>query len=453
MATADRSNGFIRSTLFTAGAGALLAVSLALTLQAFRLATLAQHTGVASIVGGKTQLDPAFVRALPYPVLDQSLGPPRSYHVAIIALGLVQALLLYALYRSLRGRAVPPGERAVLSVVAVAMAAIALRAPAIASFDPYAYVGYAKLSGLAAAYAPPTVRFPGEFGTVNDVWGTPMVPCYYGPLWVLLSRAVAGGAATLGGAIVAFRVLELAAFAALVALIAWWRRDAVPVVLLALNPAVYVLYVAFAHNDLIAVAALLGGVVTARRFPWIAVLAVAAAALIKIPFAIYVLYVFGGRERVWRRIAYAAAALALTVVLSLALGGTAYVHDLTFRVHETTAVAGINYLTARVIKIGLVAVALIALLAAFARGVVWRSAGWSFIALGSLTYPWYLGWAIPYQSLERGALVAFLVLLPFVVPVMEPAFPHVGLGQLAMLAMLIAAAYEMLRLRPRPIEP
>ena len=76
------------------------------------------------------------------------------------------------------------------------MVLLALRAHAVTAFDLYAYVGYAKLAGVHAAYAPPPTRFPGEFGAINDAWGTPLVASYYGPLWIAIGQAVAGGAAT-----------------------------------------------------------------------------------------------------------------------------------------------------------------------------------------------------------------------------------------------------------------
>ena len=82
----------------------------------------------------------------------------------------------------------------------------------MSGFDAYAYSGYAKLPHLADAYAPPATRLSGSFGVVNDVWGTPLVPSYYGPLWVALSKVVAGGAQSLASAIFAFRLIEAGAF-------------------------------------------------------------------------------------------------------------------------------------------------------------------------------------------------------------------------------------------------
>ncbi|HEX3462439.1 MAG TPA: hypothetical protein VHS78_00115 [Candidatus Elarobacter sp.] len=428
------------SPAYTAALAIVLAASLALAAQLMNIAAHAERLT-------------AFAHALPYAVVDSSLGPPRRVHFALIAVGLVQSGVLLLLYRAMRGREAARGERAVLALIAAAMVVVALRAPAMTGFDAYAYAGYAKLGSLAAAYTPPPVRFPGELGVVNDVWGTPLVPCYYGPLWVVLSHAVAGGIASLGGTILALRALEVLALAAIAFVLAAWRRDAALVALFALNPAVYALYVANAHNDLFAVALLLIGAAAARRAPLAAACAVAAAALIKIPFAVAALYVFAGRDHLARRALWVLAAIALAVGLSLLFGGAAYVHDLLARLHQTSASTGVLYLlTARAIKTGLLIVACVALAGAFVRGAVWRTTGWSFIALGSLTYPWYLIWSLPYAALRREVVVAVLVPLPFVAALMEPAFPHLGLGQLAMLAMLIAAAYELLARKPLPAE-
>ena len=434
-----------RQSFITTGLAIFAAASLALELHLIDVAAHAQH--LEAILHGKT-VGPAFIAALPYPVVDPQFGPPRSVHVAIVALGAVQAAIVYALYRALRDRVVPVSERAVLVVVAAAMFAIALAAPAMAGFDAYAYAGYAKLPHLADAYSPPAMRLGGSFGIVNDVWGTPLVPSYYGPLWIAISKLVAGGAQSLGSAIFAFRLVEVGAFVWLAIVFAAWRRDAMFVALFALNPAVYGLYVANTHNDLVAVALIVSAVALAHRFPLVSAIAVAAAALIKVPFVAAALYVFAGRGSLSVRLGWVVLAVILAGAASLVFGGHAYAADLISRLHETNAGGRFFQVTARAVKFGLLLVAGTALVAAFVRGVAWRTAGWSFITLGSLAYPWYLIWALPYAALERRALVAFLVLLPLVAAAMEPAFPHLGLGQFAMLIMLLAAGFEMLRRKP-----
>jgi len=423
--------------VFTAAAGVVLAATLALALHLVLVAARAQ---------------PLAMRGLPYAVVDASLGPPRWVLLALVAIAALQTAVLYALSRTLRRRGVSNAERAVLTLVALAMAAIALQSLALTSFDPYAYAGYAKLHGLAAAYTPPHARLPGTFAVVNTVWGSPLVPCYYGPLWIGVSTLVAGGATTVGAAIFAFRALEVAALVAVLALVAARTRDARLVALVAVNPGVYVLYVANAHNDLLAVAFLLAAVLAARRVPVVAAICVVAASLIKVPFAVFALYVFARLRARALRIAWAAVTIAAAAAVSFALGGAPYVRDLLARVHQTTSEAGLAFVTAETIKAGLAIVAVVALIAAVGRAVIWRAAGYAFTAFGSIVYPWYLIWALPYAALAPRALPAVLVPLPLVAALMEPAFPHVGFGQLAMLAILIVAAYEMLRRAPLRIE-
>lgn len=387
--------------------------------------------------------------ALPIAVVDASFGPPQRLHVALVALGAVQTLILWGVARTLRDGALGTGARVGIALVAAAMLAIALGATTITSFDPYAYAGYAKLASLHAAYAPPPERFAGAFGAINDAWGAPMVASYYGPLWIALDRLVAGGAPSLPAALLGLRLLETGALGLLLVALALRGAGTLPLILLALDPAVYELYVANAHNDLLAIAFVAVALVLVARIPLAAVLCVVLAALVKLPLAVLALVVFAGRSALPRRSALVALTVALVLLASWALGGAAYFHDLFFRLGQVDATAAhaVTALSARAIKLALALIALIALVAAFARGVVWRSAGWSTIALSSMVYPWYLAWSIAYAALERGALVRLLVLFPLAAALLDVAFAPLGLGQLAMFAMLVAAVVEIARRR------
>jgi hypothetical protein len=409
-----------------------------------------QHGAYALGTGGDT-LGPAFVRSLPFPVVDPPFAPPTTIHVTLIGVALLQSGVLYALYRALRERVPSMLERTGLAVAVLAMLLIALNARTLLGFDAYAYVGYAKL-GIAASYAPPPAPFAGAFGAINAVWGAPMPPSYYGPLWILIDRAVAGHAETMGAGIVALRWVEVGAFAAIVVALALRRSGSAALALFALNPAVFALYVTNAHNDLLGVAFAVVALALAARVPLAAAVCVALAGLVKLPLAATALVVFAGRGDLARRIGWVALAVALTVTGSLLLAGGDYVHALLFRLHTGTAQRALNVLTASAIKVGLIGVAALALFTAFARARSWRAASWSFIALSSLVYSWYLAWCLPYAALERGALVAYLVFLPLAAAALESSFPHLGLGQAAMLVMLVAGAFEIARRRSRPID-
>jgi hypothetical protein len=405
--------------------------------------------GVITHSPGTKLLGPDFYQTLPYPVLDNAFGPPTSVHLALIAVGALESAVLFALYRVLRDRPAARMERAGLALAAVAMLLLALHARALIGFDLYAYLGYAKLATLHAAYAPPPVRFPGAFGTINDVWGTPLVTSYYGPLWIALDRLAVGGATTLGGALHTLRLIEVVPFAIVAGALAM-RGGVAFIALFALDPVVHVLYLTNGHNDLVGIALVLVALALVRRFPLFAALLAGAAGLVKLPFAATALLVFAGRGALAPRAAWVLLAFAVAGGGSLLLGGTEYAHDLAFRLHQVNQVhVTVTVFTGKAIRTCLLLVALFALAAAFARGIVWRSASWSFAALSSTVYPWYLAAALPYAALERGALASFLILFPLAAALLENAFPHLGLGQVVMLVMLLSAAYEIVRAKSR----
>ena len=412
------------------------------------LAALGQHATGQGRNG--VPLPPSFYLALPYRVIDPMFLPPHAMQFALIALAAVESAVLYGLYRSLRDRTTAVWERVALAAIALAMLALALGARSVLGFDLYAYAGYAKL-GVPAVYAGPPVPFAGDFRAVSDVWGWPISTCPYGPLWVALAQRAAGGATSLASALLALRLLAAGGFAAIVALLAW-RRGVAFAALFGLNPALDVLYVANGHNDLLAVAPLLLAIALAGSLPFAAALLAAAAALIKLPFAAGVLLVFAGRGGLARRAAWAGLSFALIAAGSLLWGGSDYVHYLLHRVHEYHATNTLSAVTASVIRLGLFALAVVAVLAAFVRGTIWRAASWSLIASSSTVYPWYLATALPYAVLEGGALAAFLVLVPLAAALLEFAFPHLGLGQLTMLVMLGAGIVEIVRKRARPLD-
>lgn len=439
------------SPLFAVGLG-LVAVALYVLHQGLLdAATFAQTATNAHAARGRL-VGPDFYLALPYPVLDAAFVPSTKIHVALLGVAVLETLVLYALYRTLRDRAARPLERAGLAAAAVVMLVLALTARTLIGFDLYAYLGYAMLPSVHAAYGPPGGRFPGTFGAINDVWGTPLVASYYGPLWTALSRIVASATSTLGSGLFGFRLIELLPFAAVTAALAL-RGGLVLAALFALDPAIQQLYVANGHNDLFGVALVFFAFVVAKRYPAAAAVLVGAAGLIKLPFAVSALLVFAGRDRLPQRIGWAALACALVVAGSLLFAGVEYVHDLAFRLNQVNDHhGGINELTGKAVKGGLMLVAAIALIAAFARAIVWRAAAWSFIALSSNVYPWYLGWSFPYAFLDRGGMAVFLIAFPLGAALLENAFPHLGLGQLAMLAMLIAAGYQIAGRKSRALD-
>jgi hypothetical protein len=438
-----------------AGSLALLALQRALLEIAARL-----QAPVDLFFDPKRPVTADVVRTLPYHVIDVVFAPPAWAHAALIVVAVLQSLMLYALYRALRDREVARGERIALAVVAVAMLAIALGARTVNGFDVYADVGYAKL-GIAHAYAPPATPFGPGFNAINAVWGTPMPPDSQGPLWVALTAATAGRAATLGGAIFALRGLEVIALLALIALLARRGASNAVLALVAFNPALYVAYVVNAHGDLFAATLLIGALAAATALPLAAALLVVCATLIKLPLVLLAPVVFpargspntaGDRGPPGARIGYVAAAIVLAVAGSLWLGGPAYFAQVAADAHAALVPLGRAGAVATAVRYGLLIVAALALANVFTRGVVRRAFAWSFVALSPTIAPAALAWTLPYAALARRILIELLILLPIAAALLDASFGRTGLGVLATAAMLVYALIDRIRRRTLPIE-
>jgi len=431
------------TALLAAGAVALFA----LHQHVVDVAALAQH-GVFIALDGRP-MGPSFYLSIPYRVIDPEFGPPQSAHAALLVLALAECALLFALYRSLRDRAVAPSERVALGVAALAITALAMSARSVFGFDLYAYAGLAKL-GLAGAYAPPAVPFAGEFAAINRAWGLPMAPTPYGPLWVAVAHALAGGARSLASALLLLRVLALVPFVAIAAILL--RRGIVFAALFALDPSMQNLFVVNGHNDLAGVVLVLLALLVVAATPLGALLLTTAAGLVKVHLTGCALLVFAGRAPLARRAAWVVSAFVLVAADSVLLGGPNYIHEWFVLLRGNHAQHGIGSVTGNALRTILFFVAVAAALIAFLRQRIWRSGSWAFVALTSTVYPWYLASALPYASLERGALAAFLIGFPVVAGMLEFAFPHLGLGQVAMLGILIACAVQLARRDFKPID-
>ena len=410
-------------------------------------AALAQHAVGHGRDG--VPMPPAFYLGLPYRVVDPMFAPPQWPHAALLALAVVECALLAALYRALRERVVSPAERGVLAVAAFAMMFLALDARSVLGFDLYAYAGLAKL-GVSHAYATPLAPFPGDFGAINRIWGLPMLPSPYGPLWVWLAHAVVGGARSLSDALQLLRICALVPFVAIAAILR--HRGIAFAAVFALDPSMQILYVSNGHNDLAGVVLLLLALLVAAATPLAAMALTVAAGLVKLPLAGCALLVFAGRGSLARRIAWVAVTLALVIAGSLLLGGPEYARELFVRLGYDNAQHGLSTLTASVVRALVFALAVSASLVVFVRRRIWRSASWTFAALSSTIYPWYLASGLPYALLERGTLAMFLVLFPAFAALLEFAFPHLGLGQLTMLGVVVACVVQLARRQLHPID-
>jgi len=209
------------------------------------------------------------------------LTPPNaSSFVELIAV--VQTVLLGSLYIAARNQ--PPRRLyAVIAVAAVALAALALQSRLTLDADVYSYLGLALVK--PSAYAPGQYRFSAPYDAINALWGQPILPSPYGPLWIAMSKVAIAFGHSLWGKLLAFRLIELGALALSTCALVAKRVPFAVVSIFAVNPMLYEQYVSSAHNDALAVAfVLLASLVSRRRLPGSIVLIVAAAA-IKLPLA------------------------------------------------------------------------------------------------------------------------------------------------------------------------
>lgn len=386
------------------------------------------------------------VRHLPYHVVDMVFAPPVWIHVAVVLIGVIETVVLYALYRTLRMRHVGQFERLALCLVAALMVAIALDVPVVNGFDVYADVGYAKL-GLAHAYAPPPIRFGHGFDAISAVWGTPMRPDTAGPGWVVLSSAIVGRIATLGGAIFTLRCVELVALLALIGLLARRGSSTAMLALVALNPAVYFAFIVNAHSDLLGATLLIGALAAAGAVPIAAAVLIACAGLVKLQFVLLAPAVFADRGSLPARIGWMLLAIGLPCGASFVLAGRPYFTLLGGELHAVFAPVDRAAQLALALRCVLLAVAAFALANAFVRGVVRRAVAWSFVALVPMLNPAALAWPLPYAALARPVLAEFLMLLPLAAALLDASFPRAGLGVLATVAMIAYAIVGITRRR------
>ncbi len=333
--------------------------------------------------------------------------PPLGVLLAFV----VAASIVYAIALR-RGRL---SLATILTVAAIEMAA-AWCAPAVFSSDVYAYAAYGEMSrvGLdpyALAPAPsadPFVR------AAQLQWVTAFPICVYGPAFVALARAIVAllgkyGIATVLGA---FRLAACGAFLCCIALlygvIAGDRtRRGAAAATLGLNPAA-IWCAAEGHNDALALAIVLGGLLLVRRgAPAWGALLVALSATVKLP-GIAVAAILAALDRRARVGAVAGIAIALLVCAPLAVA-------VMTRLGPHGSYAPQASLQAIVAPLGPIAawgVALAVAAALTARSVMLlrlrEHEGWIWLGLAVWVlipnpYPWYSLWLVALCALAPGS--------------------------------------------------
>jgi len=336
------------------------------------------------------------------------------------------------------------------------MLIVDFHARAVISNDTYAYIGYAKLPSVMAAYDPPRVPFAGDFGVINDVWGLPMLPCVYGPLWVAGMHAAMSGIHSLAAAFAAMRAIDATALALLCGMVLALTRSQPLVAIIALNPAIHNLFLADTHNDILAIVLVLAAIISLRR-GWliVGIAAIVAAGLVKITMlAVGAAAVFYQRTPGARIVALAIATLA-TVAGYWIFSGHMYFHAASvISAHEDLwaprqpTFRSDLYTGARVV---LVAIALAAVFLLVVMRSLWPGASWGFPALGGHVNPSYTLWALPLAVFAPRQVTQFAVALPLVTTFLYYAIslgPHthgIILGLVGLIVMVGADALSLLR--------
>jgi hypothetical protein len=272
-------------------------------------------------------------------------------------------------------------------------------------------------------------------------------------VWLSLAHAVVSPGRSLAANVVAFRAVGLAATAASIAALVALRKP-VTAAIFALDPTLWQLYVAEAHNDMAGIALILVALAIRRRSIGAAMLLVALAGATKLPFLLIGAVVFAS-EPMWRaRLAPAAGAAFGGFALSVALGGADYASALSRTAHTYAYPIGALEWN---LHLALAAIACAAILAAVVAARFFWGAPWSFVALGQYPIWQYLGWGIPYAVLDETQGLLYLALLPvsgFELSLLFPDPALLAAGRVALLAALLVAfalAFRRPRTAPRGV--
>ncbi len=364
--------------------------------------------------------------------VSRDLGPrdgPTSD--AELAIALLESACLLALYRTLAGRSVSRRVVVVVATTFLTMLALALASPVANSSDMYAYAAYAREP--LRAYAPGGLHFSGDYATI-DAMLAPIPPCVYGPVWLAVSHLAVAPFAHLAAALIALRAIEAGAL-----LLCLWalRRLAVPfavLALLALNPAVFGLWIVDGHNDLFGIA-LLVVALTMRRYRGVRTALIVMAGLVKLPLVAIGSMFFSDVAGVRRRIVRVALTIAVCLLLSYAIAGPDY-----FRY-----ILAVGTRTRPFAEVALTSTAVGFEAFAFAAAIVARRyvPGLSWIWPSFSAYPagWYGIWGLPY-ALASGAAPAFLIVEPMVAYLFSWNYEMTPLARAAaLLAVVVPLGY------------
>jgi len=377
---------------------------------------------------------------LPIPTANATAASPYQL-LEILGLIIAQTLCLSLIYRTFSDQSPHVSAKISLAISVVVMILVSLQAK-FTSADTYAYIGYAKL-GLAA-YAPPDRPFAGDFAMINAQWGSPIRPSVYGPFWTVMSKLAIMGSATLGQALLALRIFNLAVLGLLILCVASIRKDYAVVVLLAINPAIYYSYIIMGHNDLFAALLVVAAMAVIARRPILGVALAAGSGLVKISFLFISALVFAYDQALKKRLLLFALAVTCCLLLSWLFGGKSYLLDLVQKVnHDNDQEV---YPLGKLLLHLMVAVEAVAVIIAVGFGRFFRSAAWNFCAMPVRLSSTYLAWSLPYALKARSYTATFLVMWPLALATIGSTVygSPWRVRELAMLCILLYVAFDVL---------
>jgi hypothetical protein len=354
---------------------------------------------------------PAYVSKLPILVIQSgdhynSVDIMRGSIVETVCL--LQSFLLFILAALLRRNVsgIHAGNK-IIAAAAATLALLAFSSPSMESADLYAYIAQAQ--ALPSAYHPGSIPLPGESAIINHIWGLPLWPSPYGPLWIALAKITTASMPTLLAQLRALRFLGVIAVSLCIALLYALRLPRWAQTIFAVNPMIYDTFVSEGHNDIWGANLVLTAALICRYSPFLAVLPAAAAGLIKLPFILIGTLAFTIQRDTTRRVVLALATIALSLSVSTIAGGPWYWHALRHVAEASPLPAS---LSESIAHITLVLLALGFLLYAVLRRRFILGAAWSIAALSIGMLSQYLSWAFPYALLAEEVDGTFLAALP-----------------------------------------
>jgi alpha-1,6-mannosyltransferase len=396
--------------------------------------------GLIAVAAAHTEsLLPESIRPVPISLAGAFGTTGLNLHVGGTIAALVLMFTAYATVVALAGQL---SARVVLIAI-VALHAVVLLAPPLASTDVFSYQAYARMGAVyhinPYTHGPNGNNLDPVFPYVGAKWSS--IASVYGPVFTIFSYLLAP--LTIATSVFAYKSIAAVASLALVAVV-WQcaklrRTDPVKAIaLVGLNPLLVIYGVGGGHNDLLMLVAMVGGVyaILASReglggaLSMLAVSVKLTAGLV-LPFAL----VAGGRSglsRGGRRrlVLGAGAGIAALAALSISLFGSGSFDMLGTVVKSQSEGGWLSIPGVISTRLGLPTVGHVTgfvLAGAFAITLcwllrrVWRGetdwidgAGWAMLAMlvaSSSLLPWYVAWLLPLAALGRDRRLATTAIL------------------------------------------